>query len=86
MSPRMGLWAGNGKRDCGSCGTMPSQFRLLAWDESDEWENLVFTSKRLKLLLIIKTRLTLWMKATNPNQISDLNACAMSNGVDHPDL
>jgi hypothetical protein len=32
---------------------------LLAWDESDEGENLVFTSKRLELLLIIKTRLTL---------------------------
>jgi hypothetical protein len=32
---------------------------LLAWDESHEGENLVFTSKRLKLLLIIKTRLTL---------------------------
>lgn len=59
---------------------------LLAWVESDEGGNLVFTSKRLKLLLIIKTGLTLWMKATNPNQISDIDACAMSNGVDHPDL
>jgi hypothetical protein len=59
---------------------------LLAWDESDEEENLCIYVKTLETIANYQDQVDAVNEGHKPKSNLRYQCVAMSNGVDHPDL